>query len=129
MLFLQEFDLEIRDRKGLENQVADHLSRLENGGQDGSSPIINESFLNEQLFVVNQHEVPWYAYYVNYLMSQVLPPNLNSHQKKKFLHDIKFYYWGKPFLFKQCGDQILRRCIPKKEIELTILSLFGIWRT
>ncbi|KAL4302006.1 hypothetical protein GQ457_10G006020 [Hibiscus cannabinus] len=30
VLLLQEFDVEIIDRKGTENQVADHLSRLEN---------------------------------------------------------------------------------------------------
>ena len=30
ILLLQEFDVEIRDKKEVENVVADHLSRLEN---------------------------------------------------------------------------------------------------
>jgi hypothetical protein len=38
ILLLQEFDVQIRDKKGVENVVADHLSRM-NRGQDDKEPI------------------------------------------------------------------------------------------
>jgi hypothetical protein len=38
ILLLQEFDVEIHDKKGVENVVADHLSRMIRG-QDDKEPI------------------------------------------------------------------------------------------
>jgi hypothetical protein len=37
-ILLQEFDVEIRDKKGVENVVADNLSKM-NRGQDDKEPI------------------------------------------------------------------------------------------
>ncbi|CAN6554948.1 unnamed protein product [Malus baccata var. baccata] len=49
MLLLQEFDIEIRDKKGSENVVADHLSRMVH--EEDAVPII-ETFPDEQLMSV-----------------------------------------------------------------------------
>ncbi|KAL4385101.1 hypothetical protein GQ457_15G018550 [Hibiscus cannabinus] len=64
ILLLQEFDIEILDRKGTENQVADHL--------------------------------------------------------KRFRHNAKGYFWDELYLFKQCADQIIRRCIPEEEQQMIL---------
>ena len=83
ILLLQEFDLEIRDRKGTENLVADHLSRLEQSTNLDSLPI-SDDLLGEQLMRI-KHRDPWYADFVNYIACGVLPPDMDYHQMKKFL--------------------------------------------
>ncbi|KAL5548294.1 hypothetical protein UlMin_003525 [Ulmus minor] len=103
------------DHSGTENQVADHLSRLEQNQEN--TEVINETFPDEQLFVLTQTKEPWYADFANFLVSGLLPPDLTSQQKKRFLHDVKFYHWDEPFLFKQCADQMIRRCIPIEETD------------
>ena len=49
MLWLQEFDLEIRDRSGAQNLVADHLSRIERVS-DADSPI-RDDFPDDHLYI------------------------------------------------------------------------------
>jgi hypothetical protein len=51
VLLLQEFYLHIIERKGADNPVADHLSRMENIPNDAIP--INDSFPNEQLANIN----------------------------------------------------------------------------
>ena len=46
VLLLQEFDVEIKDKKGTKNLVADHLSRLEGASDEVQ---VNDDFLDEQL--------------------------------------------------------------------------------
>ena len=54
ILLLQEFDLKIKDMKMTENQVADHLSRLEVDASTLTKPNITETFPYEQLLML-QH--------------------------------------------------------------------------
>ena len=51
VLLLQEFNLQIKDKKGVENVVADHLSRL-TIGHNTHSPPINDEFPEESLLLV-----------------------------------------------------------------------------
>jgi hypothetical protein len=115
ILLLQEFDLEIRDKPGSENSVADHLSRLESN-IPFSLPI-DDSLPGDQLLSVSINNPPWYADIVNFLVCGIKPHGLNSHQRKKFFHDVKYYFWDDPFLYRSCADSVIRRCIPKEETE------------
>ena len=117
ILLLQEFDLTIKDKKGAENVVADHLSRLTSEFCNDITPI-NDSFPDEFLFSVTS--MPWYANIVNFLVTGKMPLQWNAQEKKKFFVEVKKFYWDDPYLFKYCPDQIFRRCIPDNEVSSVI---------
>ncbi|XP_019226884.1 PREDICTED: uncharacterized protein LOC109208257 [Nicotiana attenuata] len=106
----------VKDRKGTQNQVADHLSRLEEAGRPKGGLEINDAFPDEHILALSSTFVPWYADIANYLVSDLIPDGLESYQKKMFLRDCRQYYWQEPFLFRVCADNIIRRCVPEEEI-------------
>ena len=70
ILLGQEFNLTIKDKKGVEDVVVDHLSRLVSEPTSESLPIGN-TFPDEQLFALVH--CPWYADIVNYLVIGLIP--------------------------------------------------------
>ncbi|XP_049363658.1 uncharacterized protein LOC125828385 [Solanum verrucosum] len=85
---LQEFDFEVKDRKGCENQVADPLSRLEAEKKEELELDINNSFLDEQVLAGTFDLIPWFADFANYLVSNLMPEGLTYQQRKGFMYDV-----------------------------------------
>nr|KAJ0222679.1 hypothetical protein LSAT_V11C200054720 [Lactuca sativa] len=107
ILLLQEFDLEIWDKSGCENLVADHLSRI----TSNETPLpLRDEFPDEHLFSLTQ-SIPWYADIVNFLVTKRYPDTFTRAKKDKLKNDAKYY----PYLWKHCPDQIIRRCVPQQE--------------
>ncbi|CAM8886619.1 unnamed protein product [Rhodiola kirilowii] len=117
ILLVQEFDIEIKDKKGVENLVADHLSRLERNEElKEDTSLLDDAFIGEQLMRVEAGALPWYADMVNFVVCGIIPHDMNHHQKNKFLSEAKRYYWDEPFLYKLCADGIYRTCVAEEEM-------------
>ena len=83
VLLSQEFDFEVKDRKGTENQVADHLSSLEDEAMRelGDKTDIDDTFRDEHVLAASQDLIPWFADFANYLASDIVPSDLSFHQR------------------------------------------------
>ena len=87
VLLLKEFQLEIRDKLGLENLVANHLSRLDKG--ESGKPL-SDCFPDETLYAITDR-VPWYVDIVNYILTKTFPIDLSRAQKEKIKAQSKYY--------------------------------------
>ena len=81
ILLLQEFnELPINDNLGVENVIADHLSRVPNAPSDELP--INDNFPNEQLLAISTK--PWFADIVNYLVTNQTPSSWSKQDRYRF---------------------------------------------
>ncbi|GKA17025.1 reverse transcriptase domain-containing protein [Tanacetum coccineum] len=155
ILMLQEFDIEIKNKKGAENVAADHLSRLKKPNlNELKNEEINDEFPDEFLISIktDEKESLWFADFTNYLVGGILRKVLTYAQRYECHHgptrghygpsitankvfDAGFYW---PTIFKeaqtlvqncdacQCSGSILRR----DEMPLNIIQvskIFDIW--
>ncbi|XP_076954200.1 uncharacterized protein LOC143628510 [Bidens hawaiensis] len=115
MLLLQKFDVEIHDKKGSENVVADHLSRFVGQEEEEKDErAINKCFTDKQLFSIST--LPWYADIINFLVVDTIPEFWPKKKKQHFLSQVKHYAWEDPDLFRVGADQVMRRCITEEEM-------------
>ncbi|XP_021724274.1 uncharacterized protein LOC110691627 [Chenopodium quinoa] len=106
VLVLQDFDYELRDKKGAENVVVDHLSRLGSARfQDYGFPI-EDALRDDVLYVLEVKSEPWYADIVNYLSCSVVPPDFTSQQRRRLKYEAKRYIWDDPILLKRGVDDV-----------------------
>ncbi|GJR68379.1 reverse transcriptase domain-containing protein [Tanacetum coccineum] len=114
-------DIEIRDKRGAENLVADHLSSLEDPflerleEKEISDQFPDEYLLsittNQPLGLFTQDGTPWFTDYANYLVGRILREDMSYQEKKKFFKDLKHYFWEDPYLFRIGADQVIKRCV------------------
>ncbi|XP_021751634.1 uncharacterized protein LOC110717288 [Chenopodium quinoa] len=112
----------MRDNKGAENVVADHLSRL--GGarihEDGLP--IEDALMDDVLYALEAKSEPWYADIVNYLACSAIPPDFTPQQHRRLKHEAKKYIWDDPMLLKRRVDGLLRRYFPNEAFQ-DVLSM------
>ena len=93
ILLLQEFDLEIKDKKGIENFVADHLSRMQ--FENPQELPINDFLWDNMLLKVVGSD-PWYANIVNFMVAGYVPPGEN---RQNLIHESRLHLWDEPYLY------------------------------
>ncbi|GJY92261.1 hypothetical protein Tco_0508043, partial [Tanacetum coccineum] len=97
IMLLQEFDIEIKDKKCIENVATDHLSRIDNDETSDDSEV-DDNFPGETLMEITTKDIPCFADFANYLVGDIIPKEMTYQQKNKFFSDLKNYFWEDPLI-------------------------------
>jgi hypothetical protein len=111
ILLFQEFDVEIRDKKGVENVVDDHLSRM-NRGQDDKETI-EDKMRDDHLYRVLDKDT-WMIDIIRVIRKMPLD-HIDKNSQRRIISKSRKYFWDAPYLFKFGNDRVMRRC--SKRIE------------
>ncbi|RDX92423.1 Retrovirus-related Pol polyprotein, partial [Mucuna pruriens] len=103
-----EFNIEIKDKKDVENSIANHLSQIE---KESDLMPIQDEFPDEKLLHVNM-ATPWFADISNFF-----PLEASRLYKERLKSDAKYYIWDDSYLWRLYNDQVIPRCIPDAEIK------------
>ncbi|GJY51711.1 hypothetical protein Tco_0442558 [Tanacetum coccineum] len=91
ILLLQEFGIKIKDKKGIENVAADHLSQIDNDETSDNSDV-DDHIPGETLMEITTNDTPWFTDFANYLVGDVIPKGMTYQQKNKFYSNLKNYF-------------------------------------
>ncbi|GJW92726.1 reverse transcriptase domain-containing protein [Tanacetum coccineum] len=138
ILLMQEFNIEIKDRKGTKNVAADHLSRIENDETSNDSEV-DDNFPRETLMEINTVIEPWFTDFANYLSNPTSSKPTGGHYgpnvtAKKDLDS--GFYW--PTIIKEAHTlvRLLEACqktgnISKRDkmplTNIQVCEIFDIW--
>ncbi|XP_047267197.1 uncharacterized protein LOC124897803 [Capsicum annuum] len=132
LLGTKEFDFEVKDHKGCENQVADHLSRLKGEQAVKDELEIDDSFPDKKALDAVLEKVPWYAEFANFVV--IGGHHTGDRTARKVLQS--GYYW--PALFKDAYEfiKICYQCQRQGSIskfhdipisKMLDVELFDVW--
>jgi hypothetical protein len=105
--------MEIRDKKGSDNVVADHLSQMHHG--DDGMELIEDIMRDDHLYRILD-KGGWMRDIRRCLPKMPLD-HLDKNAKRRVIAESRKFYWDAPYLYR-CGDDgVLRRCVLREERE------------
>jgi hypothetical protein len=119
IVLLQEFNVEIQDKKGSENVVVDHLSRM--NCEDVKEPI-KDKMRDDHLYRVLDKD----TWMINIIRAKRKMPldHLDKNAQRRVMAESQEYYWDAPYLFRLGADRVLRSVTREsKEDTMDILGL------
>ena len=93
ILLLQEFDLEIKDKNGVENTVANHLSCMQ---VTNMLELLINDFLRDNVLLKVTDSNPWYANIVNFMVAGYVAQGEN---RRKLQVESRCHLWDDPYLY------------------------------